>query len=137
MRIGDWSSDVCSSDLGGFGRPPGAGSHPRPLQAGARHGRLSYSRSPCHAICWAAGLTVPPCPTSFAPLTPPRGTAATRDMSKESKGGSGSARRLLRRHHAQGGLPAGAVARTEDHYAHGGKRELAGEPSREGGYPHG
>src|SRR3546814_8633008 len=116
MRIGDWSSDVCSSDLGGFGRPPGAGSHPRPLQAGARHGRLSYSRSPCRAICWAAGLTVPPCPASFAPLTPPRGTADTRDMSKETKGGSGSAHRLLRRHHDMGGLPAGPVEpRSEEH----------------------
>src|SRR3546814_3686173 len=29
MRISDWSSDVCSSDLGSAGRPAGPGRRPR------------------------------------------------------------------------------------------------------------
>src|SRR3546814_10325091 len=29
MRISDWSSDVCSSDLGGAGRPEGGSDRPR------------------------------------------------------------------------------------------------------------
>src|SRR3546814_3524429 len=40
MRISDWSSDVCSSDLGWLGNPPGAAAGPSG-QGGAVHDRAS------------------------------------------------------------------------------------------------
>src|SRR3546814_8796977 len=38
MRISDWSSDVCSSDLGGQLQLDGAGTFDAPLRVHARHG---------------------------------------------------------------------------------------------------
>src|SRR3546814_5153429 len=55
MRISDWSSDVCSSDLGaGSGaRQPGAGFRVNKTIAAALQPRLR-SRLPCHRVCSAA-----------------------------------------------------------------------------------
>src|SRR3546814_17982556 len=52
MRISDWSSDVCSSDLGGAGGAAGRGGATETNGAG-------YGRQPVRTISLPGGETVP------------------------------------------------------------------------------
>src|SRR3546814_10193026 len=74
MRISDWSSDVCSSDLGdGF---------PRVGAGGGAVGRE------CFAILGkAAGLAVLPTPRFPEPATPSGRRASAASRSEERRGG--------------------------------------------------
>src|SRR3546814_3411651 len=68
MRISDWSSDVCSSDLHPFPRTPGA------CRAARGYARLTMSRLTILAA--GAGLTLLPSPPTLgAPASPTAGPA--------------------------------------------------------------
>src|SRR3546814_14613203 len=58
MRISDWSSDVCSSDLGGGRQKMSIASHTLPVRQRCRHQKDSQSSSDgaCRRLAAGAGL---------------------------------------------------------------------------------
>src|SRR3546814_10634698 len=99
MRISDWSSDVCSSDLAARHPPAGLlAGVPHPSRSGARYrtgeyvrrGRQRLAPPPCRVARGASPAVLPPISAPWRGCRDAAASAATRRVRRRRRGGSGA-----------------------------------------------
>src|SRR3546814_5403123 len=85
LRISDWSSDVCSSDLdGGVNRIPKCTRNTAPVRTGAMFSTRIF-RSRWVALLWAAGIIWTAIDVAEANKAPPPPASNASDAAKDRK----------------------------------------------------